>query len=808
MRITGVADWDWHYGCSPSSAANVLTYWDNNGYPLLVDSIRWPVHDRMEGDWDSVPNVSLQLTIAMHTDTMTGSTQVSDMAPGIEAVCNNSGYGNNYTFDSYCVTNGLGTLISEVRAGRPGCFCVMNHPVYHNHAVTFMGWGPPDTSWICIHDEWPGAPDVVINWNYSNATRYVIPVVPGGLPNPDMAVTAIIAPDTVVPQGSVIPRARVQNYGTSASPTKVFYSIHGPGANYHDSTTVVVSPGQWANVSFVAWVADTGTFACRCSVAQAGDINHSNDALGRACRVPAPAPTPDMGVTAILSPDTLETTGGLLPSVRVANFGNASTVSKVFCRITGPGTNYSDSTSLTVPPSGAAQVTFHVWVADTGTFAVRCSVAQAGDVNHANDAMGRTCVVPASAPPPPTVWQEQASIPAPTAIMVKDGGALAYQSADGWIYALKGNRTLEFHAYNTIGRYWTTLLNMPAGPTGKMVKAGGCLVADDMRYIYALKGNNTLEFCRYDTYNGTWTTLADYPAGGNNRKVKGGGDMAYVRGYGTDYIYSLKGYGCEFWRYSTATNQWEQMTSPPPGTKGKWPKGSFMVFDGDHTIYAHKATYHDLWLYNTYTNAWSPSYLNGMPQIGSSGRTKRSKDGGSGAWAWDNLWALKGGGTGEFWRFDPTTRDWTEYDSVRLLGSSNKTRGVKQGGDLVFGGNSFYALKGNKTREFWSYAPADMGGHRGAPALDPIDVQTAGKASPATAQLAVTPNPARGTVHVTLPTGSHRIVVRDITGRSVLARNTTGMQSLELGLEGIGPGVYLVTSETGSGRSTVRLIVE
>jgi len=810
MRITGVSDWDWHYGCSPSSAANVLTYWDNHGYPLLVDSVMW-LYDRLEHDWDSVPNVSLQLAIAMGTDTMTGSTWVNNMAPGIEAVCNNSGYGNNYTFDSYCVTNGLGTLISEVRAGRPGCFCVTSHPVYGNHAVTFMGWGPPDTSWICIHDEWNPPNDVVINYNYvpTNVPRYVIPVVPGGLPNPDMAVTAILAPDTVVPQGAVIPRARVQNYGTSAAAAKVLFLISGPGTNYRDSTTVVVSPGQWAGVSFRTWTADTGTFACRCSVAQAGDVNHANDALGRSCRVPAPALVPDMAVTAILSPDPVESPGGIVPSARVANFGNSWTASRVFCFITGPSVNWRDSVLVTVGPAGTAVVTFHSWTADTGTFACRCSVVQAGDVTPANNMLERTFLVPADAPPPPppTFWHELTPIPAPTAVAVKDGGALAYVAGNGWLYALKGNRTVEFYTFNTISDYWMTLLNLPFGMSGKSVKAGGGLISDGERYLYALKGNNTVEFFRYDVATDSWTTLADVPMGGTNRKVKGGGDMVYVRGYASDYVYMLKGYGCEFWRYATATNQWEQMPQVPPGTKGKWPKGSFMVFDGDHTIYAHKATYHDLWTFDTYTNAWNPSFINGMPQIGVSGRTKRSKDGGSGAWASGFLWALKGGGTGEFWRFDPASHDWTECESIRMYGSAARTRGVKQGGDLTVANNTFYALKGNKTREFWSYTPAEMGGHAGAPALDPIAVQAAGKTPAAPTQLALTPNPAHGTVRVSLPDGCRRIVLRDILGRQVLSASARA-SAMTLDLAGIAPGVYLVTGETGSGRNTARLIVE
>ena len=810
LRITGVADWDWHYGCSPTSATNVLTYWDDNGYPLLVDSVMW-LYDRLEGDWDWVANTDLQLTIAMHTDTLTGGTYVSDMAPGIEAVCNNAGYGNNYAFDSYLVsTNVLGAMISELRAGRPGCLCVTNHPIYGNHAVTYVGWGPPDTTWICIHDEWPTPEDVVINYYYAplNAPRFAIPVHPGGAPVPDMAVTAIISPDTLVPSGSLLPSARVANLGNSSASAKVFYSITGPGANYHDSTTVTVNPSNWTTVVFAAWTAIPGTFACRCSVAQAGDVNHSNDALGRSCRVPGAAPVPDMAVIALISPDTLMTPGALVPSARVANLGNSTVASRVFFSISGPGTHYHDSITVTVSPSDWATAQFRSWVADTGTFACRCSVAQAGDVDPSNDVLGRALRVPALPPQPATSWHELDPMPAPTRVKVKDGGALAYMAANGWVYALKGNKTLEFDAFNTLGRYWLTLLDMPFGGAGKEVRSGGGLVSDNSRYVYALKGNNTVEFYRFDAFSGTWAAMTDFPLGGNRRKVKGGGDMVFVPGYGTDYIYALKGYVCEFYRYSTATNQWEQMANAPTGTKGKWPKGSFLVFDGDHTIYAHKATYHDLWTYNTATNVWSATMITGMPQVGVSGRTKRSKDGAAGAWKSGLLWALKGGGTGEFWTFDPVTRHWLEVDSVRMFGSTGRPLGVKQGGDLVLAGNSFYALKGNKTLEFWSCTVTDQDGEAGTPAISPTDGQAAGKAAAVQTTLAVSPNPAHGNARLALPTACRRVTVRDITGRTVLSTNPRNAASINLDLGGIEPGVYLVTSETGSGRSTVRLVVE
>jgi len=181
FRITGVPDFDWSYGCSPTASADVLGYWDANGYPLLIDYYftRW---DGVEYEWDyNVPNVQQQLSWAMHTDSSTGGTSLSDIGPGTRTVCNHPDYENNYGFDQYTnYAQSLGYLINEIRSGYPAIWNVFSHPTYGNHSICAMGWGPPDTTYICVHDTWSSTPEErLVSWYGWSNDRYTVGIRSG-----------------------------------------------------------------------------------------------------------------------------------------------------------------------------------------------------------------------------------------------------------------------------------------------------------------------------------------------------------------------------------------------------------------------------------------------------------------------------------------------------------------------------------------------------------------------------------------------------------------------------------------------------
>jgi hypothetical protein len=91
------------------------------------------------------------------------------------------------------------------------------------------------------------------------------------------------------------------------------------------------------------------------------------------------------------------------------------------------------------------------------------------------------------------------------------------------------------------------------------------------------------------------------------------------------------------------------------------------------------------------------------------------KAGGSLAYASDGqVYALKGGGKRDFYCYNPILDTWVTLESVPAKGSSGKKKGVGPGGALASAGDSLYATKGSKTREFWQY-DRQAGWHEKAP---------------------------------------------------------------------------------------------
>jgi hypothetical protein len=72
------------------------------------------------------------------------------------------------------------------------------------------------------------------------------------------------------------------------------------------------------------------------------------------------------------------------------------------------------------------------------------------------------------------------------------------------------------------------------------------------------------------------------------------------------------------------------------------------------------------------------------------------------------IFALKGNGTYEFYRYNTLSNQWYTPDSIPATKpDSSKKKAVKKGSALTTGtDNKIYAFKGNNTSQFWCYAPA------------------------------------------------------------------------------------------------------
>jgi hypothetical protein len=96
------------------------------------------------------------------------------------------------------------------------------------------------------------------------------------------------------------------------------------------------------------------------------------------------------------------------------------------------------------------------------------------------------------------------------------------------------------------------------------------------------------------------------------------------------------------------------------------------------------------------------------------------------------VYLLKGNKTCEFYRYAPATDVWSALDPIPEQGRGKKTHTVRDGGTLAQVNGRFYATKGGKSLEFWEYNPAALPGSRWTQKAD-VPAGTAGVQSGASA---------------------------------------------------------------------------
>jgi hypothetical protein len=296
VRISGVPDLDWSYGCSPTASTMILSYWDTHGYSALVDYYfdRW---DGIEGEMDyDVPNIQQQLAIAMQTDTVaSGGTDIDNIVTGTQAVCNDPQWNNNYNFTCTDAGDNRNRLINELNNGRPVHLVLLGHPTYENHSVCAMGWGPPDTMYVRIHDTWSSTPeDVIIHYNNWGGVRHVITVKPPAYVGGDITTNTvwekarspfIVTSDIRVSNNATLtiePGVVVKfNNGTGMVISQTEYPYTGglllANGTVTDSvyfTSYSGSAGGWKGIVFDDRSDDIGTcYLSYCVVEKAGESN-------------------------------------------------------------------------------------------------------------------------------------------------------------------------------------------------------------------------------------------------------------------------------------------------------------------------------------------------------------------------------------------------------------------------------------------------------------------------------------------------------------------------------------------------------
>ena len=674
---------------------------------------------------------------------------------------------------------------------------------------------PPGDEWEIVFPTWPANASF---WTYARCSTYwsndpygrndtasarffVRP------PNfRDVAAVQILKPPALVGESAqVSPSGTIRSYCDAEQTVAAYFTIvSGSTAVYAESVFPVIQPGESIVVDFPAWTATPpGTYTDTLRLRLEGDGNPENDVVSSQFEVRSAFH--EVGVVAITSPADTVFVGPVAPGAWVRNYGMyVETFYTKFRIARGLTPVYYDSAQVTaLNPGESTLVAFPAWNAVTGDYTASCSTDVPGDANPPNDRMEKDFTV-VEVPQQPG-WTEVASVPlAPSSKEVKDGGWLVYDRAGQVVFAAKGNKQTDFYSYFALGDSWTTLAPYPMGIENKPPSKGACACTDGNGTLYATKGNSQLGFYKYSYYENTWTQLKDVPIGPNNKKVKGGTSAVYAYSGGQPWVYLLKGYKNEFYRYDPAADTWNALPDAPIGPTGKpkWDKGSWIVHDEVAIIYANKGKYPEMYTFSTETNVWSPDTVAAMPRAGSSGN-KKCGDGSSGAWYDGGITALKGGNTKELWRYTAASNSWAELETLPTNGSSTKKKKVKAGGSITSaGGKIFYATKGNKTREFWRY--------RLAGAVAVREEYSAVALPGGSDRISIAPNPTAGYAVIRLPAAfaaASLVRIYDIRGSLVMER-PAGASTVRLDCRALVPGVYLVQARGPGGRATCRLVKE
>lgn len=462
--------------------------------------------------------------------------------------------------------------------------------------------------------------------------------------------------------------------------------------------------------------------------------------------LPLSLPRHDVGPSRLVTPQTRSLPDdSMIPQAMIRNYGDVFETFKTCLIIES---TYFDSVLVTVPPEDSTIISFpNIWNATYGSYSFKLYTTLGNDQIQSNDTLAGTIQVIGDS------WVQLNDMPLGSREKrVKGGGCLTYAPDQNLIYALKGNNTTDFFAYDLRGNLdWITKESVPFDQSGrkKRVKSGAALCYDGVRYIYVLKGNNTTEFWRYDTradtFDTIWKLLPPVPELLSGKKLKGGTGIAFVTKGIDNYLYLLKGSRTtDFYAFHMESNSWlTTLPQAPLGTNQKSFKAGSGMLKINNALYALKANENELYYYDLTADTWQTNPISILPYYGRSGKKKKVKDGASICCDGINqIYAFKGGNTQEFWRYSISTDTWIQNADLPLEPSRRK---VKSGGALTFAQGKIFGLKGNNTREFWFYTPgptsllADNAG---------ITLYTTTRQPFDISKLTISPNPSQGLLQI------------------------------------------------------------
>jgi hypothetical protein len=494
----------------------------------------------------------------------------------------------------------------------------------------------------------------------------------------DVGATVILAPTGSVVAGTVVtPACSVYNYGNQAEgPYNVTMKI---GTGY--TQTAVVNPhpvGTYAYVTFPVWTAGpVGTLATSCSTRLGLDMNYSNDKATGQVTVTAPLPA-DIAVRTITIPDTLVYCNWDTVRVNIFNLGGLPAAPPWWLVFEDLNLStqqlHKDSVLVTdTINAGAGRDYIFVWHPDPCEHLLTLT-ARYSDQNMNNNVLTKTVVVKSL-----DVEVNRLSI---------DPQGRPFQVCT-WHW-------IDVSVHNKSVHLWDpTLYNVPI--VVRVTRPGGSEALLDTIIAPRLPYCSTLVFYS-DSFHldsaGIWRIHAEVIVSGDN--VPG-------NNYKDSTIVVTQG--------AVVTPGWARLTDILQGPKGKGVKdGGCVAYKPDSTgeyVYALKGNGRcEFYQYNIETNAWEAK--ESIPAIGSSGKKKPVKKGGTMTQAAGRMYAAKGNSTVEWWQYDPALSGTQTYPWTQKLDVPAGVKPVLKEGTgaaaVTIGDTAYvYLLRGAGGTEFLRY---------------------------------------------------------------------------------------------------------
>ncbi|MEO0115474.1 MAG: T9SS type A sorting domain-containing protein [candidate division WOR-3 bacterium] len=199
----------------------------------------------------------------------------------------------------------------------------------------------------------------------------------------DVGVTKILVPTGYIDStATLIPQAKIQNYGTHQENLSVIFRITGPVTWSTTANVTNLNPGEERLINFAPWtIGPRGNYTTRCSTALVGDQITANNWRDSSFVVRVH----DVGVVDISSPPSSVDSNTTVPvTATVRNYGSETENFSVQFRI---GNFYTSNRTLTLLPGEWAVVNFDTWqvLQTRNTYFYACSTSLGNDANPNNN---------------------------------------------------------------------------------------------------------------------------------------------------------------------------------------------------------------------------------------------------------------------------------------------------------------------------------------------------------------------------------------------------------------------------------------